>query len=190
MLSPEDTHANLFPKLVEDQAIKMKDTSGQKCLELYEASGRDGSLPRMLLGILASVSTRLPHRWKTKTSPSGRLLFQLAPSMPRTGAIASGLWPTPTARDHKDGTAESCKNVPVNCLLGRAVHFWTTPCADDTGYRKEKCKQGGTLLSTQAGGSLNPTWVEWLMGYPEGWTDCELLETPSSPKSRKRSASQ
>jgi len=21
------------------------------------------------------------------------------------------------------------------------------------------------------GGSLNPTWVEWLMGYPEGWTD-------------------
>jgi hypothetical protein len=22
-------------------------------------------------------------------------------------------------------------------------------------------------------GSLNPTWVEWLMGFPEGWTDLE-----------------
>jgi DNA (cytosine-5)-methyltransferase 1 len=22
-----------------------------------------------------------------------------------------------------------------------------------------------------ATGKLNPTWVEWLMGYPEGWTD-------------------
>ena len=22
-------------------------------------------------------------------------------------------------------------------------------------------------------GSLNPTWVEWLMGWPRGWTDCE-----------------
>jgi DNA (cytosine-5)-methyltransferase 1 len=21
------------------------------------------------------------------------------------------------------------------------------------------------------GGSLNPTWVEWLMGFPTGWTD-------------------
>jgi DNA (cytosine-5)-methyltransferase 1 len=22
-------------------------------------------------------------------------------------------------------------------------------------------------------GSLNPTWVEWLMGFPDGWTDLE-----------------
>ncbi len=22
------------------------------------------------------------------------------------------------------------------------------------------------------GGQLNPEWVEWLMGYPAGWTDC------------------
>jgi hypothetical protein len=27
------------------------------------------------------------------------------------------------------------------------------------------------------GGQLNPTWVEWLMGFPLGWTDCEDLET-------------
>jgi len=23
----------------------------------------------------------------------------------------------------------------------------------------------------KTGGQLNPQWVEWLMGYPEGWTD-------------------
>jgi hypothetical protein len=23
---------------------------------------------------------------------------------------------------------------------------------------------------TEAGGQLNPQWVEWLMGYPVGWT--------------------
>lgn len=28
------------------------------------------------------------------------------------------------------------------------------------------------------GGQLNPTWVEWLMGFPIGWTDLEDLETP------------
>jgi len=32
------------------------------------------------------------------------------------------LWPTPTGRDWKDGTAKSCENVPTNGLLGRAVH--------------------------------------------------------------------
>jgi DNA (cytosine-5)-methyltransferase 1 len=27
-------------------------------------------------------------------------------------------------------------------------------------------------------GQMNPQWVEWLMGYPIGWTDCEDSETP------------
>ncbi len=34
----------------------------------------------------------------------------------------AGWWPTPISRDYKDGTAKSCKNVPVNSMLGRAVH--------------------------------------------------------------------
>lgn len=25
---------------------------------------------------------------------------------------------------------------------------------------------------TSDGGQLNPEWVEWLMGFPIGWTDC------------------
>ena len=33
-------------------------------------------------------------------------------------------------------------------------------------------------LNSGAGGSLNPNWVEWLMGYPVGWTDLEPSETP------------
>ncbi len=40
-------------------------------------------------------------------------------------------------------------------------------------------------LNAQAGGSLNPTWVEWLMGFPLGWTDCGPSATPSSRRSRK-----
>jgi len=30
------------------------------------------------------------------------------------------------------------------------------------------------------GGTLNPTWVEWLMGYPKGWTDLNHSEIVSS----------
>ena len=71
------------------------------------------------------------------------------------------MWPTPTSRDHKD--TGDCANVPVNALPGRAVG------------------------PSRASGSLNPAWVEWLMGFPEGWTDLEHSETPSSRKSLKSS---
>ena len=36
-------------------------------------------------------------------------------------------------------------------------------------------------------GALNPTWVEWLMGFPIGWTALRPSETPSSHKSRSGS---
>ena len=60
---------------------------------------------------------------------------------------------TPTARDHKDG-ATSLANTPVNGLLGRQV--LTMPPA------------GGDTSDTRR--SLNPLFVEALMGWPSGWT--------------------
>jgi DNA (cytosine-5)-methyltransferase 1 len=38
-----------------------------------------------------------------------------------------------------------------------------------------------------AGGALNPTWVEWLMGFPLGWTVCDASGTRSSRRSSKSS---
>lgn len=37
-------------------------------------------------------------------------------------------------------------------------------------------------------GQLNPTWVEWLMGFPPGWTDLGPSATRSSRKSQSGSA--
>ena len=33
-------------------------------------------------------------------------------------------------------------------------------------------------------GSLNPTWIDWLMGYPVGWTDLKVSEIALSLKSQ------
>jgi hypothetical protein len=110
-------------------------------------------------------------------------------SLPLNAAVK--LWPTP----HGICAPGPRRPGPSGNELGRAVNLsltkdglWTTPAADDTGHRKEKYAQGGTALSAQAGGSLNPTWVEWLMGFPLGWTDCELSATRSSRRSRSGSA--
>jgi DNA (cytosine-5)-methyltransferase 1 len=36
------------------------------------------------------------------------------------------------------------------------------------------------------GGKLNPTWVEWLMGWPLEWTDLKPLETGRFPCARQQ----
>jgi hypothetical protein len=85
-------------------------------------------------------------------------------------------WPTPTGRDWKDGSARACENVPANGLLGRVVHQWRTPQARDGTSRgpqsPEKREAGGHSvgLGDQIGGSLNPVFVEWLMGFPRDFT--------------------
>lgn len=82
--------------------------------------------------------------WKQRATPSGRPICALraSPIPKQRGEWAEHIyasvsigepagWATPTTRDHKDGTAESCQNVPVNALLGRQVHLagWPTPMA-------------------------------------------------------------
>ncbi len=108
---------------------------------------------------------------------------QLAPSMMKHPGCRNLMWPTPTSRDWKDGSATACANVPVNGLLGRVVHQFPTPTAS----RRTGLQSHGRNVVT---GSLNPTWVEWLMGYPLEWTALKPSAMPSSRKSRKSSGGQ
>ena len=110
------------------------------------------------------------------------------------------LWPTPVASIWK---AESVENAAKALANGRryksrlieAVALWPTPRAamgetrNHTVYVRESGKPQNleNRIAQQEpsaiGGKLNPTWVEWLMGFPLGWTDLEDLETVWSPKS-------
>jgi hypothetical protein len=98
---------------------------------------------------------------------------------------AVAIWPTPTGRDWKDGSAQSCKNVPVNGLLGRMVHYPTLG-----GTRPNDADQVSGRLANEIGGALNPVWVEWLMGFPLAWTDCGPSAMRSFRRSRKSSDEQ
>lgn len=71
-------------------------------------------------------------------------------------------WPTPTASDHRNRG-----NLDNPCIQRRIALG----------------KQIG--LTMQAGGQLNPTWVEWLMGFPLEWTALDVLAMQSYQQSRK-----
>jgi hypothetical protein len=88
----------------------------------------------------------------------------------------SGLWPIPVSSDTGGRTT---KYAQGGTPLSMAVKFWPTPTAHNAkegAYPSEHTRNTPTLAA-QAGGSLNPTWVEWLMGWPLGWTDLKPLET-------------
>ncbi len=96
---PGDSLASLFPSLGSEKARQMTVTSGRKCSALYQKPGPLGLLARMLLVSSTWSSNKCVLTWKAKAMKSSRLLFQLAPSMRRTGGIESGLLVTPTVMD-------------------------------------------------------------------------------------------
>jgi hypothetical protein len=95
--------------------------------------------------------------------------------------------PTPTASDYKDQpTSKSWKEKgAINFKLSNPEirAKWPTPTAHmakETNAPSEANRNEPSMAS-RVGGKLNPTWVEWLMGWPLGWTDLKPLEMGKSP---------
>jgi len=89
-------------------------------------------------------------RWGTIRN--GVLLARGTPVLP-TNEKGSGYWLTPRASDMGKGEKQST-------FLKRM------------GDRTDRCFQS---LPAQLGGRPNPTWVEWLMGWPLYWTSLEKI---------------
>jgi len=238
-----------------DEAIKMTDTSGQKCLELSKLSGPLGSLEKTLLATSLWASTRCYLTWKPQATPAGVTLFRLSPQTPDIDATGAGLlhtptakanqlapsmksgwneplWATPNTMDHlpagisasykesltgvrknpsnlrdqviepvlwatprtSDGTggprqldekgrriSKSNPDLKFGANLADQARVWPTPTArdyKDSPNQKDRGERDDSKLAIRvyrgeeaSSGSLNPQWVEWLMGYPVGYTD-------------------
>jgi hypothetical protein len=96
-------------------------------------------------------------------------------------------WPTPTSTLGTNGgkvtpTKAREGGTLIEALSARTM--WRTPGASVVEPKSTVVKLTGRKpsdpqvgLADQVGGSLNPTWVEWLMGWPLGWTDLKPLAT-------------
>jgi hypothetical protein len=85
------------------------------------------------------------------------------------------MWPTPGTTEVKSDTLNIQNRIDKKkqIMLCHAVRMWPTPTAHNAkegAYPAEYTRKTPTLAA-QAGGALNPTWVEWLMGFPIGHTD-------------------
>ena len=192
------------------EAQKMTVISGRKCCELLKLYKVDGLLAKMCVDLLMSqwASSAAFLTWKASATKPRHLLFQLAPSMPRTDATESGLWPTPTTQEIEHPNMELSetgrrltkdKKNSHSLNLADSVKMWPTPTTRDYKDTGDSIMVGKVPVNGLLGravspsrehGSLNPTWVEWLMGFPTGHTELRPWEIPSSRKSLKKSGAQ
>jgi len=152
---------------------------------------------------LAKYDTDL-HLWKTAQLSLLEDLELSSVTWPRSGMTADGqCWELPTLKQITNGTDSglllptpcsidsgsgrfntsvgSSKQRPTLALMARK-NLWPTPTAHNSKETNapSELNRNTPTLAAQVGGRLNPTWVEWLMGWPLGWTDLKPLETDKS----------
>ena len=139
--------------------------------------------------------------WPTPRANDAEKRGEIDPTNPRNGLPgAVKMWPTPTRHTHKEMgyPAEYGRNT---IGLGGAVKMFPTPSAGDDrdrGCMKMPAIQRRAALGKQLNlsmvvdpdsGALNPDWVEWLMGFPIGWTKVDGWKSrkasPALPRASK-----
>ena len=123
----------------------------------------------------------------------GGELYLLPTLVQNTNENESGLSlvPTPTSStggaNHNSPSTLAGKRYTMN-LAGFAQKYpsrnmWGTPKAQDSRHAlrdRGKGNLGEQVSGLHNGGKLNPTWTEWLMGWPLEWTDLKRLEMDKS----------
>jgi len=143
----EDSLAKTYQSPVEVQELKASGRAyGGRCGGSFVKYSHDTSTWRTAQLSLIEGWDVYSETWPRRGTMQNGECWELPMWARYTKGTECGLWPTPTAHNAKETNAPSEANR-------------NTP-----------------TLASQAGGHLNPTWVEWLMGWPLGWTDLKPLE--------------
>ena len=127
--------------------------------------------------------------WPTQGTMRNGRCYRQRMSVRPTSESESSSWPTPRTSDCRGASQPRVQKIregdsPHKYQLREAAQVWPTPTArdfKDTGENvnwekvAKKSRLAGAVMwpisPPDTSGQLNPTWVEWLMGFPLGWTD-------------------
>lgn len=191
-LSVADSPAKTYPLLTRtEKDLKASDL-------VFGGSWQGSSKIAHLVGLSWKTFQRCSiQEWETFSGSfprSGMMLsgivYQRQPLVPLTREIESGLWPTPRALEVEESyenyiqrmkkhpnPKNNTKTKPNNLTM--AVKRWPTPnardCTRHTSIKRDRLPDA--VGSNKQTGQLNPTWVEWLMGYPLCHTALNASET-------------
>lgn len=135
------------------------DGCGQNFSTLAKPLERPGSWQKTLLESLASSledCTGSSGKWKPWATKSNVLGSTALMWVPHIAVPASSLWPTPVTSDARRHAPETPETK-----LRRGSHT-------------------GVCLTDAVGGSPHPDFLDWLMGFPIGWTEHPLSVTQLS----------
>lgn len=189
MLRTDETESGLLPTPSSSQC----ETRPAQTWNPKSQSGRS-------LGCMAATGKL--NLWMTPTAQYYKR--RCGPKSKQQGLSTQVLWATPNTMDYlPPRSPESLKKLANGHRKGRSrpsnlreqvdettMKLWPTLRASeyketrpvvskshqhmkDRHYLAAEVKDPG-----KPSGKLNPKWVEWLMGYPIGWTELNALETP------------
>lgn len=158
---------------------------------------RDGVLlERMTLALPTAANDA--GLWPTPKANDAEKRGNFDVTNPRNGLPAAvKKFATPQARDFRSGQAARWDDPRRTRNLNDQIAKWPTPVASmskgsspNALTRKDGQDRSNDRLDhavmASDGGQLNPTWVEWLMGWPLGWTDLKPLETDRCRNAQRR----
>jgi hypothetical protein len=155
-------------------------------ISLWEACPLLVNLPQS--GMTRSGVLFLQQAWEPITGETESLLWPTPTAVTRPmegnvrlyrAQIRAGLM--------TEAEAEAILGKSVWEAQGKLLKIWPTPTTQEIEHPNLQLSKTGRRLSKDGksshslnladsvaspnGGKLNPTWVEWLMGFPPGWTD-------------------
>lgn len=160
MSSREDFHVNLSALLESDEVPKTSDGFGPNSTGLFALLSLDGLWLKTCQGfyqlLLDGSLEEFCETWPASGLMSNGVCYQRAPWVPHTHEKDCSYWATPRA---------SRRGVTADLTRRRLKKGGCRSLESDLAQRGHR-------------GPVNPNWQEWLMGFPIGFTDLEVSETP------------
>ena len=194
----EDFHVKTYQPQEKAQELTV---NGQECGDKWLASFTKYDLDTSswkthqcsLLGDLEPYLGTWP-RWGLMRNGECWVQPKLEQTIKETeSGLSEPMFPTPCATDHKGAGKTGTLRDRLDYVAERGatkskIYTWPTPrtkgmCGGSGAWAQLKANttiEEARAMGAGNGGKLNPTWVEWLMGWPLEWTNLKPLETDKS----------